>query len=167
MDIFADLEATLDEVAEANPRVEAEQTDSTKTVADLKALLEVSMTTNSSLVLDDILQNEGRIDMIKIDIEGHEPRALRGMIETVRKHRPVIFSEFNPDGIRELSDIEPGEYFQMLQGEGYSISVIELDGNELPMKDEAAIMDYWTRFHSTHDESYGNIDIIARPVSAP
>ncbi len=56
MDIFADLEATLDEVAEANPRVEASEEDSSKTVADLKALLEVSMATNSSLVLDDILQ---------------------------------------------------------------------------------------------------------------
>jgi len=56
MDIFADLEATLDEVAEANPRIEAEQPGSSRTVSDLKALLEVSLATNSSLVLDDILQ---------------------------------------------------------------------------------------------------------------
>jgi len=56
MDIFADLEATLNEVAEVNPRIKAEQPDSSKTVSDLKALLEVSLATNSSLVLDDILQ---------------------------------------------------------------------------------------------------------------
>lgn len=56
MDIFADLEATLEEVAEANPRIEGEQPDSAKTMADLKALLEVSLAINSSLVLDDTLQ---------------------------------------------------------------------------------------------------------------
>ncbi len=56
MDVFADLEATLNEVAQANPRIDMEQPDSSKTVSDLKALLEVSLTTNSSLVLDDILQ---------------------------------------------------------------------------------------------------------------
>lgn len=56
MDVFADLEATLDEVAQANPRIDTEQPDSSKTVSDLKALLEVSLATNSSLVLDDILQ---------------------------------------------------------------------------------------------------------------
>jgi len=56
IDVFADLEATLDEVAQANPRIDTEQSDSSKTVSDLKALLEVSLATNSSLVLDDILQ---------------------------------------------------------------------------------------------------------------
>lgn len=56
MDIFADLEATLEEVAEANPRLEEDQPDSTNTISDLKALLEVSLAINSSLVLDDILQ---------------------------------------------------------------------------------------------------------------
>ncbi len=56
MDIFADLEATLEEVAKANPRITGEQVDSSKTVSDLKALLEVSQVVNSSLVLDDILQ---------------------------------------------------------------------------------------------------------------
>jgi PAS domain S-box-containing protein len=55
-DIFADLEATLDAVAEANPRIDSDQPDSAKRVSDLKALLEVSLAVNSSLVLDDILQ---------------------------------------------------------------------------------------------------------------
>jgi hypothetical protein len=56
MDVFADLEATLDEVAEANPRIKEDQSDSANTVSDLKALLEVSLAINSSLVLDDILE---------------------------------------------------------------------------------------------------------------
>lgn len=55
-DIFADLEATLEEVAESNPRIESEQDVSSKRISDFKALLEVSIAINSSLVLDEVLQ---------------------------------------------------------------------------------------------------------------
>ena len=55
-DIFADLEATLAEVAQTNPRIDAEEPEPSKATADLRALLEVSLAVNSSLVLDDVLQ---------------------------------------------------------------------------------------------------------------
>ncbi len=56
LDLFADLEATLDEVAEANPRIDSGSDDNSKLSSDLKAILEASLAVNSSLVLDDILQ---------------------------------------------------------------------------------------------------------------
>jgi PAS domain S-box-containing protein len=56
-DLFADLEATLDQVAETNPRIQSDNTESAGRTTDLRALLEVSMTINSTLVLDDVLQN--------------------------------------------------------------------------------------------------------------
>ncbi len=55
-DIFADLEATLDRVAEANPRVQEGPAQTGRSITDLRALLEVSLAINSSLVLDDVLQ---------------------------------------------------------------------------------------------------------------
>ncbi len=55
-DLFADLEATLDEVAESNPRLADESTEPGAHHDDLKALLEVSTAINSSLVLDNVLQ---------------------------------------------------------------------------------------------------------------
>ncbi len=55
-EIFADLEATLEQVAETNPRISDEPTEPGKNMQDLRALLEVSLATNSSLVLDDVLQ---------------------------------------------------------------------------------------------------------------
>ena len=55
-DIFADLEATLNEVAETNPRINLKIADGTKATADLQALVAVSQAVNSSLVLDDVLQ---------------------------------------------------------------------------------------------------------------
>jgi two-component system NtrC family sensor kinase len=56
LDIIADLEATLDQVAEANPRIGEGPAEASKAHADLKALLEISLAINSSLVLDDVLQ---------------------------------------------------------------------------------------------------------------
>jgi len=55
-DIFADLEATLNEVAETNPRIDGDSPENLEPARDLKALLETSLAVNSSLVLDDILQ---------------------------------------------------------------------------------------------------------------
>jgi len=55
-DIFADLEATLDQVAESNPRITDETTVVETRNSDLRALLEVSLAVNSSLVLDEVLQ---------------------------------------------------------------------------------------------------------------
>lgn len=34
-----------------------------------------------------------KIDFIKIDVEGHEIKTLKGMIKTINKHRPIIFIE--------------------------------------------------------------------------
>ncbi len=56
MDVLADLEATLNEVADTNPRIDSSRDESQSRATDLKAILEVSMAVNSSLVLDDILQ---------------------------------------------------------------------------------------------------------------
>ncbi len=55
LDLFNDLEATLEQVAESNPRItSASETNEART-SDLKALLEVSLAINSSLVLEDVL----------------------------------------------------------------------------------------------------------------
>jgi two-component system NtrC family sensor kinase len=56
LDLFNDLEATLTRVAETNPRIAGDRGDSEARTSDLRALLEVSLATNSSLVLDDVLQ---------------------------------------------------------------------------------------------------------------
>lgn len=45
--------------------------------------------------LDDILAAHGfpRLDLIKIDVERHEPEALAGMAETLKKDRPALLIE--------------------------------------------------------------------------
>ena len=67
VDVLADLEATLNEVAKTNPRIDKSQKESSDRSADLKAILEVSLAVNSSLVLDDILQNLVDLGIVLLD----------------------------------------------------------------------------------------------------
>ncbi len=53
---LAEMEAALDEIAGANPRIEKDEVTATKSLDDLRGLLHVSQAVNSSLVLEDILQ---------------------------------------------------------------------------------------------------------------
>lgn len=113
--------------------------------------------------IDDLVKDETHIDVVKIDIDGHEPKAIRGMSKTIMKHRPIIISEFSPASLTELSGIKPEDYLRALKSFNYSLFVISDDGSELPANDEAKVMNYWDNFRKTHDESFVNIDIVARP----
>lgn len=44
------------------------------------------------------------IDTLKIDVEGHELKVLRGLIKTIAKHHPVIFLELHPERIAKEGD---------------------------------------------------------------
>jgi len=97
--------------------------------------------------IDELLGNEQDVDLIKIDIEGHEPAAFRGMEKLLKRCRPVIVSEYSPKAIREGLDENPADYPAGLRGLGYRLKVIEPDGNELEMADEGEIMSYWERLN--------------------
>ena len=45
--------------------------------------------------LDRIWHDRGRIDIVKLDIEGHEIKFLEGGRETISGHRPVLLIELN------------------------------------------------------------------------
>jgi len=52
---------------------------------------------------DELLQHVRRIDLIKIDIEGYERPALRGLKETLKRTAPVVVSEISVDPSRPLA----------------------------------------------------------------
>jgi FkbM family methyltransferase len=56
-------------------------------------LIEVEVTT-----LDDDCTVEEPVDLVKIDVEGFEDKALAGMIRILSRDRPSIVCECNPDG---------------------------------------------------------------------
>jgi protein O-GlcNAc transferase len=47
--------------------------------------------------LDNILQNETNISVIKLDVEGYEKNALLGAKEIIKKHSPIIIAELKND----------------------------------------------------------------------
>ncbi len=54
-DALAEMEAALDQIADDRPRIESGGTDF-KAIEDLKAILQISLAVNSSLVIEDILE---------------------------------------------------------------------------------------------------------------
>ena len=114
-----------------------------------------------AVVLDGFLQAESRIDVIKMDIEGTEARALRGMISLVRKHRPVIFTEFFPVQLRDKSRVAPEDYLGDLQSLGYDLFILHRNGEKtsVPQTTEQ-IMTCWRQ---GIDGEY--LDLVAYPRS--
>ncbi|AKJ63475.1 FkbM family methyltransferase [Kiritimatiella glycovorans] len=61
-----------------------------------------------------------RIDVIKVDIEGHEDHFLRGAQRTILRDRPVIFMEINRPYYR-VREIDPDEAIPPLLPDGYGV----------------------------------------------
>ncbi|MFZ5573405.1 MAG: FkbM family methyltransferase [Thermodesulfobacteriota bacterium] len=60
-----------------------------------------------SVSIDDyvISQNNAPPDVVKIDVEGHEYKVLRGMMKTLRENRPVIMLELHQQLCDSIPDI--------------------------------------------------------------
>lgn len=61
-----------------------------------------------------------RIDVIKLDIEGHEDLCLRGGVETIGRHRPLILMELNKPYYRARR-VGLDETFMPLLPDGYIV----------------------------------------------
>ena len=72
--------------------------------------------------LDDFFHDfQGRIDLIKIDIQGAEPAALRGMTKLIEKHpRARIILEFWPIGLKLFGE-DPEGFLRSLEHLGFSL----------------------------------------------
>lgn len=94
--------------------------------------------------LDSLFASTERIDIIKIDIEGHEPIAWIGLKSLVEKHRPLIFTEFAPVTIRNHSHTDPEQYLAELfeYSNGY-IDVLHRDIERVRATNCAEVMREW------------------------
>jgi FkbM family methyltransferase len=61
------------------------------------------------------------VDLIKIDVEGHEPAAIAGMRSLLRRDRPIIISEVNEYWLRTCSHSSAEEYLALLRSLDYDI----------------------------------------------
>jgi FkbM family methyltransferase len=99
-----------------------------------------------SVVLDDELAHLSSIDFIKIDIEGHEPRALRGAGGLIRKHRPTLLTEFCPRCLEDgRGGLGPRDYLRQIFGFYDRVRAITMFGDSIEFDDPEAVMDHWRR----------------------
>ncbi len=91
--------------------------------------------TAECVILDQFLAAQGNPDIhfIKMDIEGAEPKALRGMSKTIRRCRELaMVVEFNPCFLR-AGGCAPGGLLEQLAALGFTAHVIVAAGALLPV----------------------------------
>jgi FkbM family methyltransferase len=92
---------------------------------------------------DDLLRNEERINFIKIDIEGYEPWALKGLARTLKIHRPQVLCEFNPRCLREHVGQEPRQFAEQLFTLTARIEVVEYNGSMSSVTSPEDLVGLW------------------------
>lgn len=96
--------------------------------ADGGQVLEHSGALVTSLRLDEKWPKDQPVDFVKIDAEGHEPEIWQGMTEVLARGWPkAMLMEWSPS---LYSD--PGSFGAMILGSGFSIGVVNGEGNVTP-----------------------------------
>jgi FkbM family methyltransferase len=110
-----------------------------------------SRTVVRSVRLDRVFDDGTRLDVLKIDVEGAEFRALSGATAVLGTHRPLIVSEFSPSALRTVSGVDPAAYLRLLVDLGYELGILRPDGPAaLHGRDGAAVLDAHARADVDH-----------------
>jgi FkbM family methyltransferase len=113
-----------------------------------------------SVVLDACLEDEARVDVIKMDVEGFEGRVLNGMKRTLARHRPIVFTEFSPNDLRRRSGVDPESHLADLVQCGYDLYLLPHEGQRAQTpQSPAEIASAHGIGHSSH------LDVVAYPRS--
>ena len=87
-----------------------------------------------NICLDDYFKDyDGKIDFIKIDIEGAEKLALDGMSTLLHKNKDIkLMTEFHPVELKK-STVEPSDYLKTLNDYGFKIYHINNKENKIEL----------------------------------
>ena len=81
-----------------------------------------------TLPLDFLAADLQRLDLLKLDIEGAEYRAILGAQKTLRRLRPRMIMEFSPAYIKQTSGDDGRELLRLLRALGYQITIVARGG---------------------------------------
>ena len=105
----------------------------------------------TTLDSEDIPEN---VTFIKMDIEGHEYKALQGASQVIERNRPIICME-HASGVYD-HQVDSGKYFQFFSDRNYS--VFDILGNPLQTEEDfrqsasaPGVYDYWMAPRERHD----------------
>ena len=88
------------------------------------------------LTVDELLEENKieNLDLIKIDVQGYEPKVLKGMLNIVRSSKKLILlSEFWPEGILQAGE-SPKEFLTMLRKMQFQLFEFKKGGFLVPLK---------------------------------
>jgi FkbM family methyltransferase len=109
-----------------------------------------------SVVLDSFLDPTMRVDLVKLDIEGAEPLALRGMAQLIQRHRPRLLLEFAPKLIERTSQMDPGQFLELLASWGYRLEILNAGlAATTPSVTAEAILRVWGQSELSHLDLLG------------
>ena len=101
-------------------------------------------------------QDLGRLDFIKLDVEGAESLVLRGGQETFSRFLPAMLVEINPEGLAAFGST-PWDLIQSLQNLGYGLNRVK-GGQLVPLTVNAG-----TDFEAMFGDHGNTIALPARP----
>jgi len=91
----------------------------------------------------DKLIDPSRLDFIKVDVEGAEHLVISGALESIRKHRPVIVTEFSVDMLAGASGVSGQDYLRRYLEMGYRARTLGLSGPIEEITDPEAWLANW------------------------
>ena len=98
--------------------------------------------TIKSVTIDDLVEKENRLDLIKFDIQGAEYHALLGMNETFKKFRNLkIISEFSPFLLKE-SGSDPQKFLDIFLFQGFSLKYFDEKRKVLKKTNKEELLDH-------------------------
>lgn len=104
--------------------------------------------------LDSLFEENFKVDVIKIDVEGYEYEALSGASHILENNHPVIFMEFSPVFYNQESKEKTNNLISFLKDLGYSF---------FTMNDASIDLNNWVK---EGNNANSQIDIICKVVNS-
>jgi FkbM family methyltransferase len=99
----------------------------------------------TAITLDDFAKEMNRLDIIKIDTEGHDMQVLRGAGHTLTRFRPTVLMEFSSFALTLHDSTLPAEALTTIRTTFDHVVVIEPDGRHWPIVSDT---DAWKFLHA-------------------
>ncbi len=94
-----------------------------------------------AITIDGLLQERGwpPVSLIKIDVQGAEPRTLAGAQETISRFHPAIFIEIDDEALREAG-FSADSMIDSLRSQGYEMYGVEESAAGVPLSNDEAML---------------------------
>jgi len=84
------------------------------------------------------------VDVIKVDVEGAEYKALKGADSMLRRCRPAVVCEFSMEMARRISEVDPAYFLGWVESMEYKVFVLDRNSCQACAIDSvAALCDGW------------------------